>query len=406
LALQQPTLPTELRNGDLLGAGLIDEIIFDRLLETHPHQEQLKQRFEFPSYKKRCEYLCRKAKENYFTNLRNNPTNPNPLGTADDPTIKEFKPTLDKPTMDAVLKTPLQRLDGQGWQDYYRDLLIEAKKVLEVPPKVVLLTGGGSRMPFVEEICKDVFDKAISPTERDPDPSFCVSKGLAGYGRWEIRRDRFLASVDALCNSKNVLEIIEQNMPMFLNQVTVPLLMGVADIWKNYLLGLKEGRVFDDPLTYLETEFDAWRKSDLGKEAMQPAIDSFTQSVRLPLSVETEKLCERYHIPKESLYFELDVPGSAFIILLNPYGRFFDPVMAGMANSANTPPGRLLYKLYPPQLLEFMTKVITKPLYRVMSPLYKTHLSAFMQDELVAQVREQIQKQLEEQAKAATIFIK
>ncbi len=42
---------------------------------------------------------------------------------------------------------------------------------------LILLTGGASRMRFIEEIAKEVFPEA--KVHRDGDPSFCVSRGLA-----------------------------------------------------------------------------------------------------------------------------------------------------------------------------------------------------------------------------------
>lgn len=47
-------------------------------------------------------------------------------------------------------------------------------------PKVVVLTGGASRMPWLQKLVKDVFTE--SEVYRDTEPSYVVSVGLAYYG--------------------------------------------------------------------------------------------------------------------------------------------------------------------------------------------------------------------------------
>jgi hypothetical protein len=52
-----------------LEAALIEKAIYQFTLENHPQKEELKKIFElYPHLRNRCEMICRKAKEDYFTN--------------------------------------------------------------------------------------------------------------------------------------------------------------------------------------------------------------------------------------------------------------------------------------------------------------------------------------------------
>lgn len=75
------------------------------------------------------------------------------------------------------------------WSDLHRNFLSRCKKnwLSKVGKSefdgLVLLTGGASRMDFVEENAKEIYPKAT--IVRDPEPSYCVSRGLS----WATRTD-------------------------------------------------------------------------------------------------------------------------------------------------------------------------------------------------------------------------
>ncbi|NJL09898.1 MAG: hypothetical protein HC908_06065 [Calothrix sp. SM1_7_51] len=58
--------------GRNLGAALIDKAIFQRILRNHPHKVELEHIFSSdPSFQNRCELVCRKVKEAYFSEPEN-----------------------------------------------------------------------------------------------------------------------------------------------------------------------------------------------------------------------------------------------------------------------------------------------------------------------------------------------
>jgi hypothetical protein len=64
----------------------------------------------------------------------------------------------------------------------------------------ILLTGGASRMQFLQELCRSVFPEASLHV--DLDPSFCVSRGLAWAGNSDFRCEQaFYETINAIGES-------------------------------------------------------------------------------------------------------------------------------------------------------------------------------------------------------------
>ena len=64
---------------------------------------------------------------------------------------------------------------------------------------MLLLTGGASRMGFVQPVCRATFSD--SDLRRDSEPEFCIALGLAHWGRVDLRTAQFKCEVDDLLDS-------------------------------------------------------------------------------------------------------------------------------------------------------------------------------------------------------------
>lgn len=82
----------------------------------------------------------------------------------------------------------------------YRDKYLEGK-----PIKGVFLTGGASRMPFVEDVVKEVFGCEKGAIYRDPDPSLTISNGITQAGRADLRT---YAMENALLSSSAIADAV------------------------------------------------------------------------------------------------------------------------------------------------------------------------------------------------------
>ena len=182
-----------------LGAGLIDEALFNELLNNQDNKDQLLEIFnENPVYKIKCELRCRKAKEQYF-NLESS-------GDAD-PFVSDglrlpgtklmFYIDLNTTTMDNALSTPLVTLDHKPWKTSFIDCLKKTKASLTangIKPKLILMTGGPSRMGFIGKTAREVFPNShiVVGTE----PQYTIAKGLAWAGRLDHKVQKFLKDIE------------------------------------------------------------------------------------------------------------------------------------------------------------------------------------------------------------------
>lgn len=115
---------------------------------------------------------------------------------------------INKTFMDEVVKksqvTYSTEVNGKvkgSWFDLCEGFFYYAKKRLgDKPLGTILLTGGASRMQFLQELCKRVFPSVDICV--DLDPSFCVSRGLAWAGNTDfLREEAFTETINAITSS-------------------------------------------------------------------------------------------------------------------------------------------------------------------------------------------------------------
>jgi hypothetical protein len=136
---------------------------------------------------------CRRVKEAQFSG-----------GT---PTIlnQRYNPKF-KPIVDAAwnwlkaVQVPEVIAEPGGWLEQLRELMSDAAGQLEVSlPGQVVLTGGGSRMRPVGQICREVLPTAA--IQHDAEPSLSVARGLALAGFHRVRVARFRSEIAGLLRS-------------------------------------------------------------------------------------------------------------------------------------------------------------------------------------------------------------
>ena len=74
----------------------------------------------------------------------------------------------------------------------------------------ILLTGGASRMNFVQRVCEEVFPDLPGGIARAPNPQFTIANGLARWGRLQSQTDAFAREIDEFC-THTVREVVEGN---------------------------------------------------------------------------------------------------------------------------------------------------------------------------------------------------
>ncbi|MEH1841779.1 MAG: Hsp70 family protein [Nostoc sp.] len=324
-----------------LGASLIDKAIFAQTLANHEQKALLKKVFqEYPHHQARCELACRKAKEDYFSNEQLY-SDPESFARGFESINEQiyFIPQVNKLMMEEILNQPLPELEHHSWIKSFRDSLKEAKEKLEklgIVPKLVLMTGGASRMKFTHVLCQEMFPEPETLLRPDPEPERCIAMGLARVGRWDLRAAAFKEEVNQLFTSNKLKGLIERHIPELIESLTKPLTDGL--IVNAVKLGLKDWqknkiRTLADLETALIGRAEQWLKSDAsGNVSDERAVQIinhqcafwFSNKIQPDLAAQTDPICRKFQIPRSSLRFQDSIDPN----FVNPELRIGDAILA------------------------------------------------------------------------------
>jgi molecular chaperone DnaK (HSP70) len=305
-------IPIDFGSNDL-GASLIDKAIFARTLANHEDKALLEQVFEdYPHHQARCELACRKAKEDYFSNEQLY-SHPQSFARGFESINEQiyFIPQVSRVMAQEILNQPLPELEGNSWIQSFREAVNVAKEKLDqqgIVPRVVLMTGGASRMKFTREICEEIFPEPESQVRPDPEPERCIALGLARVGRWDLRASAFKAEINQVFDSKKLKDLIERHIPELIELLVKPLSQGLID--KAIKPGLRDWRnnkirTLADLETVMKKQAEDWIKSDRTRQLVNSqCVTWFNSKIQPELAQETDPICRKYQIPKSSLRFE------------------------------------------------------------------------------------------------------
>ncbi|BAY79317.1 hypothetical protein NIES25_58010 (plasmid) [Nostoc linckia NIES-25] len=316
-----------------LGASLIDKAIFSRTLANHEQKALLEKVFkEYPHHQARCELACRKAKEDYFSNEQLY-SDPESFARGFESINEQiyFIPQVNKLMMEEILNQPLLELGLHSWIQTFSDSLNEAKeklKKLGIVPKLVLMTGGASRMKFTHLLCQKMFPEPETLLRPDPEPERCIALGLARVGRWDLRAAAFKEEVNKLFTSNKIKSLIERHIPELIESLTKPLTDGL--IVNAVKPGLKDWqknkiRTLADLETSLIGRAEQWFKSDLAVRIINnQCVSWFSNKIQPNLAAQTDPICRKFQIPRSSLRFQDSIDPN----FVNPELRVGDAILA------------------------------------------------------------------------------
>lgn len=193
--------------GDVyLGGGAIDEALLHSAVNTSPYKGELLSIFqnalEWRSY---CLLTARKLKEEYFTRQGKGEQN---IRCREMLTILYDRPLpLEINANDMLIwrevNAPIKSLNGTSFYQILKKALIYAREQTKSkPPKLVLLTGGASRMKFFQDLCREIFPKAEFVLCEEPELS--IAKGLAYSGRLDDNIHSFNEEINAYMESDKI----------------------------------------------------------------------------------------------------------------------------------------------------------------------------------------------------------
>jgi hypothetical protein len=182
------------------------------------------------------------------------------------------------------LEIPAMVAAPGGWGDDFRAVLTEVAALLgDQPPHLVVLTGGGSRMPLAAAWCRSVFPGAA--VEQDEDPAFAVARGLVSTGQHRAAVDRFRRDVAELTRAPETEQKVRAEAVLALDTMKQKVAAQVV-----------------------EARGSAANLANHIRFGMFEASQALAESLAYHLSMRLERICRRHGIAAHRVRLTLVLP--------------------------------------------------------------------------------------------------
>ena len=313
-----------------LGGGLLDAALLRRAVERSPQRDLLRRVLAHSrSWHSYLEIQARRVKEEYFSRLHDEPA---PVVRRQVRVcydgVQRLTLTLDPQEAETLMQEPLEELDGRSFVSALKEALAQAARLTsDEPPRLVLITGGASRMPLFRELCQEAFEAAVVVS--CPEPEFSIAKGLAYAGWIDENLRAFRAAVRE--------EITDARVGGVARRALNQLLPGVADALAGLLMeeavapltqAWKRGAIgtlgeLNDRLAQRMRQVLA---SPLAERVLEPVIAEWLKGMDEELQELVNPICDRYDVPRREMKLNLAAGASALtpsvqgVVSLSPLG--------------------------------------------------------------------------------------
>lgn len=297
-----------------LGGGILDAALLRTAVETSRDREAIQAVFsECRSWYSYCEIEARRVKEEYFTRLAQEtaPVVKKQVRICYDG-MQKLTLELNPETAEKLTTQPIPELNGLSFEQAVRASLENAARLTqERPPKLLLLTGGASRMPFFRLLCQEIFEDAVVVS--CPEPEFSIAKGLA-YAGWVD--DNLRAFRQAIQE-----EITEEKIAVIANEAIPSLLPSVARILTDLILDeaalpmmeqWKRGgiRTLKELEKQMAERMERVLGSPMAQEALAPAVAVWLNGLTAKLQALIDPICDRFDVPRKQMKLDLTATGA------------------------------------------------------------------------------------------------
>lgn len=292
-----------------LGGGILDAALLRHSVERCRDKEAIRAVFdESRSWYSYCEIEARRVKEEYYTRLttESSPVVQKQLRICYDG-MQKLPIRLDEEEANRLVYEPLKELNGHTFAEAVRQALEEARRITaDRPPRLLLLTGGASRMPFFREECRQVFQNAVVVC--CPEPEFSIAKGLAYAGWIDENLQAFRQAVQETFSTEHISTLVQEALPsllpnvadaltrLILEEAAIPL----AHQWK-------EGRIatLEDMNQQIAARVERVLASPLAQEALAPAVRQWLKEMTIRLQGMVDPICDRFEVPRKQMKLDL-----------------------------------------------------------------------------------------------------
>ncbi|GIE76581.1 hypothetical protein Aph02nite_25310 [Actinoplanes philippinensis] len=270
--------PRNLPVGAALGCRQIDEQLAELVRAALPHDTALAEALACDGGPDFLLLACRWAKEAQFSGI------PRRIMDLRESCEERFRPIVASAwTWLLNLEIAQTVAAPGGWGDHFRAVLIEVADQLGELPHLLVLTGGGSRMPLADRLCREVFSTSI--VEHDDEPAFAVARGLVSNGQHRAGVRRFRREVTELIEDPATRELVRAEAVQALSTL------------KDKVAG-----------QMLEAHSSAAALTSHIKFGMYEATRALADALAYYLSMRVERICRRHGIPADRVRLDLILP--------------------------------------------------------------------------------------------------
>ena len=290
-------------SGTQLGANLIDKLILRWAIAVSPFRAQLEALLDAnPDHQLRLELTCRRAKEEFFqTDPEQFVANPDSAVTRARLVLiggakVHFTVDLTAAVMRELLSEPIAELGGQSWPEAYRAALVAVADTIPTRPDVVLLTGGASRMRFVQEITRRMFGAGRMVVGAEPE--MAIARGLALAGRMGVRTAGFRQDVRRLIDGDRINTLVANRLPDLAKAMGEAAVDGMTERhvipafrrWRNGKIGTLN-ELADGVAAAIRDEL-----TGAGNPKLTAVVAKWQNELRPGLEQLTRPICNRWYI--------------------------------------------------------------------------------------------------------------
>lgn len=284
-----------------LGGSILDELIFDKVLDSCSDErtKYIQDIFRAkPDLEKKCKLKCREVKEKYFSKSNEDDWIENPAeGSLKLEGGTHFDIEIYKSDMEEILDKEVLQLGHKNWKTAFSEELIKCRLSQKHLPKLILMTGGGSRMRFTQSICQEIFEDVEIRVGLEP--HLTIAKGLARLGRTDFKVQAFRSDVDNFIQSPNLIIMLKSELPKLfesLSSTVIDQSISIArksfEQWLNgkiATLSEMEEQIKLDTNNFFKSECNALFSKD---------VATWLECISSRIEMMTYEMCDKYEVPR------------------------------------------------------------------------------------------------------------
>lgn len=244
---------------------------------------------------------ARRLKEQFFT-----------LGTGEELTRREtifcegrhvLNLTISAAIVEDLCERPSPLLEGESFRSRMMNCLLMAQQMTaQRPPKVVLLTGGASRMTFFQQLCRETFPDSVLHVSATPE--FDIARGLAYAGHVDEMVRRLKADAAAYVESDAVEQKVQSAMPALTEQLSAAMARQLTDSvlvpeYRKWRQG--ETATLGDMEDACQKRAESLLMSPEWSAALSEVVSPWLDNILMDVQRDLNRLCEQYGVDVQRL---------------------------------------------------------------------------------------------------------